>query len=61
MGDYKSDKELADELDAQDRLRNRGYERKTCDRCGGRGQSAPDINCWQCHGRGYYWQAPITK
>lgn len=31
----KSDKELADQLDAEDRLRSRGYEKKTCEKCNG--------------------------
>lgn len=59
------DKELADQLDAEDRLRNRGYEKVTCPRCGGGyggvGQIQPDIICWKCEGKGYLWEAPITK
>jgi DnaJ-class molecular chaperone len=57
----KSDKELADELDAQDRLLARGYERETCEKCGGRGLEGFDVACSRCEGRGYYWRAPITK
>lgn len=57
----KSDKELADELDAQDRLTARGYKRVPCEPCRGTGQRGPDINCWHCEGKGYIWQAPITK
>jgi DnaJ-class molecular chaperone len=57
----KSDKELADELDAQDRLRNRGYEQVACEKCGGLGFEGFDIACSKCEGKGYYWQAPITK
>lgn len=56
----QSDKELADELDAQDRLIARGYKRETCPKCNGYG-ALGSVQCWQCEGRGYYWQAPITK
>lgn len=57
----KSDKELADELDAQDRLVSRGYKRETCDRCEGIGQAYPDICCPRCEGRGYNWLPPLMK
>ena len=57
----ESDKELADRLDAWERLEVRGYKRETCEHCGGSGQRMPEINCWHCGGRGYYWQAPIEK
>lgn len=58
----KTDKELADELDARDRLRNRGYEQVKCGMCNGFGwQGHPEVNCPACEGRGYRWQAPITK
>lgn len=57
----KSDKELADELDAQDRLRSRGYERVTCARCRGVGLEGFDIACSVCEGRGYRWLPPIEK
>jgi hypothetical protein len=33
----KTDKELADELDAQERLRNRGYKKELCSKCNGLG------------------------
>ena len=55
-----SDKELADKLDAQDRLIARGYTKVTCEKCKGLGQFG-SIECWRCEGRGYIWQAPITK
>lgn len=57
----KTDKELSDELDARDRLYARGYRQVTCDRCNGRKQIGPDICCWQCEGKGYVWEAPLTK
>lgn len=57
----ESDKELADRLDAWERLEARGYKREACENCGGIGQSHPDIVCNRCEGKGYYWQAPITK
>ncbi len=57
----KTDRELADELDARDRLEARGYKRKLCDKCGGTGQSYPDIVCNKCEGKGCRWEAPITK
>lgn len=56
----KTDKELADELDARDRLEARGYKRVTCTKCNGFGQFG-SIQCWQCEGRGCNWEAPITK
>lgn len=56
----KSDKELADELDARDRLEARGYKRETCPKCKGFGQFG-SIQCWQCEGKGYCWQAPLMK
>lgn len=56
----KSDKELADELDARDRLEARGYQRVTCPKCKGFCQFG-SIQCWKCEGKGYCWEAPITK
>lgn len=57
-----SDKELADKLDAQDRLIARGYVRVTCKACDGLGISRRDgLPCYQCDGRGFYWRAPISK
>lgn len=58
----KPDKELADELDAQDRLIARGYIKMQCDKCDGFGYVLPAFTeCSSCEGRGYFWQAPITK
>jgi DnaJ-class molecular chaperone len=56
-----TDKELADQLDAQDRLIARGYTRKTCDSCRGVGQLPGIGECYSCEGRGFHWYAPITK
>lgn len=57
----KSDKELADELDARDRLIARGYERVKCPKCDGLGLRFGDVQCWQCEGKGYYWMPPLMK
>lgn len=57
-----SDKELADRLDAQDRLIARGYVRETCKSCNGIGSNPrTDAPCYSCEGRGFRWQAPIEK
>lgn len=61
-----NDKELADQLDAQGRLRNRGYKRVKCDKCQGVGSVLHPIwtilvDCGACQGKGYHWQAPLTK
>lgn len=58
----KTEKELADELDAKDRLTARGYVRETCKSCGGIGTNPrTDMPCFSCDGRGFHWRAPITK
>lgn len=57
-----TDKELADHLDAQDRLRARGLERYTCETCKGTGANKhqsiylPYVPCFHCRGRGYTWE-----
>lgn len=56
----KSDKELADELDARDRLTNRGYKQATCPKCNGYG-ACGSVQCWKCEGKGYYWEPPLMK
>jgi hypothetical protein len=61
MATKHRDVELADRLDAEDRLRKRGYEKRSCERCGGLGQIIPDIVCPHCSGEGYYWLPPTTK
>lgn len=56
----KTDKELADEIDARKRLENHGYTRKPC--------TNPDCihgllqgwECPLCHDKGYTWEAPLT-
>lgn len=50
----KTDKELADELDARDRLRKRGYKWERCPTCNGLKE-----NCFTCKGRGGIWEAPL--
>jgi DnaJ-class molecular chaperone len=60
MAQKHPDIELADRLDAEDRLRNRGYEKQTCERCNGFGQFG-SIQCPRCEGKGYWWMPPVTK
>lgn len=48
----KSAKELADELDAKDRLRARGYRWKTCEHCHGMGEIT---GCGACENKGGKW------
>lgn len=62
----KSTKELADELDAQDRLKARGYIKEQCSVCKGTGYMIragvfSSDECILCHGEGFTWQSPITK
>ena len=59
----KTDKGLADDLDAQERLENRGYQRKTCPNCDGVGRLGRlmFVPCPYCEGRGYTWQAPMER
>lgn len=62
----KSTKELADELDAQDRLKARGYVKEPCPACKGlgsmiRGGQLTLDECFMCHGVGFTWQAPLTR
>lgn len=64
----KTSKELADELDAQDRLIARGYTKVPCPTCKGRGildykggWGAMCEICHNCNGGGRIWKAPITK
>jgi len=60
-----SDKELADQLDARDRLFARGYRQVPCQKCGERGFTEHSTGgvpwsypCVYCHGHGYNWVAP---
>lgn len=62
----KSDKELADSLDAYDRLIARGYKRVSCDKCKGIGYARDSFHNWgipcsSCEGRGFHWEAPLMK
>lgn len=59
----KSDKEIADDLDAKDRLIARGYERVPCEKCHGLGYSLDfsGRECLACQGVGFHWQAPMMK
>lgn len=64
----KTDKELADELDAQDRLIARGLAKKACPMCDGTGVlvmtelSVPyHITCTRCDGKGHSWEGRPTK
>lgn len=65
LGGKGSDKELADQLDAEDRLLNRGYKKRRCSACDGvgiiieAGRVSP--TCGSCDGRGVYWESPLTK
>jgi DnaJ-class molecular chaperone len=56
----KSDKELADQLDAEDRLRGRGYEKQICPKCNGYGQFG-SVVCWQCEGKGHIWKHQLRS
>lgn len=49
----ESDKELADRLDAEDRLKARGLEKKRCTHCNG---LAPLKGCIPCGNKGYTWE-----
>lgn len=60
MSEHKPNKELANELDAEDRLRGRGYTQEPCSSCRGSGMKM--INgaltpCLSCDGRGFHWRA----
>jgi len=61
----KSDKELAEQLDADKRIRSHGYKKKTCPYCNGIGiDQSPRRNyvgtrCYPCGGKGYTWEAPL--
>ena len=58
--DNITDKEFADELDAQDRLRARGYRQKTCPSCKG-SSNEHTFTCWRCKGKGVVWEAPMER
>lgn len=61
----KTSKELADELDAQDRLMARGYAKVKCESCEGKGYCTHAQNQWinpwiciECGGKGWTWKSP---
>ncbi len=54
----KSDKELADELDAKKRLKDHGYRQRVCSSCNG-ASSPQTYFCVNCGGKGYTWEAPL--
>lgn len=57
----RTTKELADELDARDRLRQRGYDWKSCKHCHGIGRDARGAPCFPCGGKGGTWMAPMMR
>lgn len=61
----KTGKELADQLDAEDRLRNRGFLKLTCEHCKGTGYLIPRKLgyrwCPHCDNRGFKWKAPLWR
>lgn len=64
IGGRKPDKDLADQLDAEERLLSRGYTKARCKSCFGTGLRPKGryvTECWPCEGRGFYWRVPITK
>lgn len=56
----KTDKELADELDAQKRLEGHGYIRHACDTCHGTGMQRYS-KCFRCEGKGHTWESPLMR
>lgn len=56
---HKTDKELADEVDARERLKARGYEQKRCPVCS-KDYRLRDF-CSRCGGKGYVWEAPLMR
>jgi DnaJ-class molecular chaperone len=60
----KTDKELADDLDAKKRLEGHGYTQKKCPQCRGTGfipKSNGGYHCYSCEGKGYTWEAPFMQ
>lgn len=61
---HETDKELADRLDAEKRIRNHGGTWKTCPRCKGAGYDFPHsgmLPCFVCNGRGGEWEFPMMR
>lgn len=64
----KTAKEIADNLDAEERLTKRGYTKKECNKCNGLGFIKTQNNklpfsypCYACCGSGFSWMPPIIK
>lgn len=66
----KTDKELADELDAKQRIRSHGGEWVICSKChgvgrttfGGKGMMGLNTaTCFHCDGRGGRWEMPMMR
>lgn len=62
---YMNAKELADKLDAEDRLIKRGYKKESCINCNGAGYiifedlgTSPQP-CYTCKTEGFIWQSPL--
>lgn len=53
----KTDKQLADEIEARKILEKMGYRKIKCKSCNGGNVLA---YCFLCEGKGYRWEAPLT-
>lgn len=64
-----TDKEFLEEIKAREELEGRGYIKEICSTCNGEGWiSRQDASgylvackCFNCYGKGYHWEGPITK
>lgn len=56
-----STKELADRLDAEERLRKRGYTKRRCDTCKGGTDFRLAGRCYSCGGKGFRWSGPMMR
>jgi hypothetical protein len=54
----KSDKQLADEIDARKRLESEGAKRVSCKIHKG---VPTEQYCPICRGKGYYWEFPLMR
>lgn len=66
----KTDKEIADTLDARERIRKHGGTWVRCPKCGGLGYTTfggkgmMGLNtgtCFSCDGKGGKWEFPLTR
>lgn len=57
----KTDKELADELDAQSRLKRKGYRQRPCVNLNCAKDRIRGMRCLTCGGKGYTWEAPLMR